>query len=160
MTAPVEHAEEGGGPSGAPVQLVLLLTGGHRFAVPILDVREVLQRREFTRLPGRDAVVLGLMNARGRIITVLDFGIALGLGPVPESEENRIVVLDDGSRLAGLLVERVAGIEEVVEEAVDFSREAVAVFPVDQPYLAGVGGPEGEPFAVLDVERLLERWFR
>lgn len=158
MTSPDERVEEGGPPPGPTVQLILLRTGGHRFGMPILDVREVLPPRRMTRLPEDDGASAGLLNVRGSVLTILDFGRILGLGESRGESGSRIVILDDGTRRAGLVVGEVGGVLTVREDAVETSREALAVFPVNQPYLVGVGEDEDGAFAVIDAGRLMDRW--
>jgi purine-binding chemotaxis protein CheW len=56
--------------------------------------------------------VAGIVNLRGRIVTIIDLGLRLGFPPVEPRAENRIFIMEDRNEFIGLLVDRV---DEVVE---------------------------------------------
>lgn len=69
---PLAGGTEDGGP-----QLLSFDLGGGRFGCPLADIREIIPSRRTTRLPGAPAHVLGLLNLRGSLLTVLDLELAL-----------------------------------------------------------------------------------
>ncbi len=77
----------------SPLRLDILLsfaivsTGARRYAVDLAQVMEFSLLKQFTFLPGCQAAVLGCMNLRGEIISILDLGILLGLEPSPHDAE-------------------------------------------------------------------------
>lgn len=84
-----------------------------RYALPLGAVREVLVPPEsMSRVPKAPAGVRGVMNLRGRVVTVLELGPLLGLAPIGVGL-NKLVLLDRGRRDLGLLVSEVEGIEEI-----------------------------------------------
>lgn len=136
---------------------VVFACGAHHFGVPIKHVREILPPMSFTRLPGAGAAVCGLIGLRGRVVTVLDFGAAVGLARAVDNADYRIVLMDREDRLAGLAVERVVGVaggglDDLAARADDL--RALGAAPED---LLGVGELDGQPFTVVDVERVLGR---
>ena len=72
-------------------QALVLAVGDDRYALPMAQVREVVEPRGLTRLPEAPAPVLGLLNVRGRVIPVLDLGALLGLGPIGAIEGVAVV---------------------------------------------------------------------
>ncbi len=62
--------------------------------------------------------MLGILNLRGRIVTVFDLGTRLALGSCRKSDESRIIIVDDGSETVGLLVDQVADVIPIHQEAV------------------------------------------
>ena len=127
-----------------------------RFAVPLLATREVVTPQPLTRLPGCGPEVAGLMGLRGRVITVFDMGVVLGLSPALREPDHRIIVLDYESRIAGIAVDFVA----------EIARKAAALLqPTDgsglpepaRADLVGVGTLDGRPYHALDPNRILGR---
>src|SRR5690349_7847733 len=73
-------------------RMVLFVVGEHRFAVPVARIREIIPARPYTPLPGSGGHVCGLINLRGRIVTVVDLGARLHLPPASHSPEHSIVI--------------------------------------------------------------------
>ncbi len=96
---------------------VVFRLGDERCALPLSIVRAVVVPPDrYTRVPRAPAHVCGVMNLRGRVVTVLDLGGLLGRNERDEPAKNaRILVVDRGRRDLGLRVTDVEGIEEVGE---------------------------------------------
>ena len=97
--------------------------GGRVYACDVAAVREVVPldaRARLTRLPGAPASVVGLLNVRGKIVTVVDAGALLH--GTRASGDGRgahamVLIVDCGARGVGLAVERVADVRALrVEE--------------------------------------------
>ncbi|MGZ3460923.1 MAG: chemotaxis protein CheW [Archangium sp.] len=114
--------------------------------LPLAAVKEVVVPPErFTRVPRAPAAVAGVMNLRGRVVTVVELRQLLGLpdGPTPAG---RVMLLERGRRDLGLLVTDVDGIEEV---------ERVSTAPGKAvPAVRGVARLKGLAVTVLDPEGL------
>lgn len=78
-------------------------------------VREIVPQRRATRLPGAPAYVLGLVNLRGTIITVLDVGRRLDPSR-PQVQDGSIILVEYGNRTVGLAVEQVMDVRVVMLE--------------------------------------------
>lgn len=135
-------------------QLVLLGVAGQYYGVPIEVLREILPPRPFTPLPGSAACVCGLINLRGRIVTTLDLGVRMGLGPCASHPDHRIVVLDHGSTLVGLVVEEVVRIVRGEQSEISLPSDGHRTPGQPAHYLRGIGSTEECEFAVLDPGEL------
>jgi purine-binding chemotaxis protein CheW len=124
---------------------VRVLAGGEHYAIPVDSVLEIAEHSQISEVPGAPAEVLGVRNLRGQVIPVIDLATSLGLQS--SSEKERIVVVDDGGRLAGLAVDAVVDVGalgEVTEE-------------VDSPYLRGALLVAGALVGVIDIAALFAR---
>lgn len=99
-------------PDDAAGHLVLRLGAG-RYAVPAVDVAEVLPVPPRTRVPGAPEWVAGVVNWRGHVLPVADLRPLLGVpaSPLPTSARLVVVTLDEVE--VGLLAESVVGLLDV-----------------------------------------------
>ncbi|HEX3377184.1 MAG TPA: chemotaxis protein CheW, partial [Candidatus Acidoferrales bacterium] len=65
-------------------QFCTFFLDGYAFGVQVEQVREVIRYQEITRVPLVPAVVRGLINLRGQIITAIDLRRRLGMKDLPE----------------------------------------------------------------------------
>jgi purine-binding chemotaxis protein CheW len=85
-----------------------------RYALPLSAIREVVVvPARFSRVPRSPAHVRGIMNLRGRIVTVVELAALLKPEGTEPSKGGKIVLLDRGRRELGLLVTEVDGIEVI-----------------------------------------------
>jgi purine-binding chemotaxis protein CheW len=87
--------------------LILFRAGGRALALPLASVMEVAAFRTPTPVPFVDRAVLGLLSLRGRMVTLVDAGIRLGLSPRPPARGAQVIVVETGSGLVGLVVDAV-----------------------------------------------------
>lgn len=101
-------------PSG-PLRLEKLLVfavGRRRYAIPIHDISQIIEEQSVTPVPHAPTFLLGIFSLRGRIVSVLDAALRLGLPSEGEAQAPKVVVLDAGEELFGI---RVHAIDQVVE---------------------------------------------
>lgn len=138
-----------------------------RYALPLSAIREVVVPPErFTRVPRAPIVVSGVMNLRGRVVTVVELRGLLGLPPaapgatepalaspppgpnvmaeVQKARTERVVLLDRGRRDLGLLVADVDGIDSIEKVVAAPGRSSAAV--------RGVARLRGWAVTVLDPD--------
>jgi purine-binding chemotaxis protein CheW len=138
----------------ATERMVLFLAGGHTFGIAVSRIREIIPAREYTPLPGTGAHVCGLINLRGRIVTVVDLAARLGLAPASAHPGHSIVIAEHGDRLLGMAVEDVVRIVTVDLETLDASAEVLRSLRVDRAYLRGVGEVDDEIFVAVDPDQI------
>ena len=92
---------------------VIFLLEKERYALPLPSVREVLVPPEqWSRVPRAPEAIWGVINLRGRVVTVVELRALLGIAPEGATSQ-KIVLLDRGRRDLGLLVSEVEGIEPI-----------------------------------------------
>lgn len=121
-----------------------------RYALPLSAVREVVVPPDrFTRVPRSPPAVSGVMNLRGRVVTVIELRSLLGLAEKGLPNQ-KIVLLDRGRRDLGLLVTDVDGIESVEKVSAAPGKHSASVRGVTRVRGLGVTvlDPEGVDAAV------------
>ncbi len=122
-------------------------------ALDASSVQEVIRFRVPTPIRHAPAEILGVINLRGKIVTLLDVGLMLGFKAAALGPESRIFIIEDRSEFLGLLVDSVAGVIELEDQTVD-------LLPTNMPaaqanYFRGVHRNGGRVIALLNVTAIL-----
>jgi len=133
------------------VRLVLFRLGSLRCAAPATIVREVIPAGQPTRIPGSGGAVIGLLNLRGMLLTVVDGRRVIGMQAGKAAPES-VLVLEHGGKSIGLAVDEVLDLLEVTRDQL---ADGQGLPGVDPGLVKSVGEWEGRVFAVLDTEALL-----
>ena len=89
------------------------------FALDAAHVQEVIRAASVTRIRHAPEAVAGVINLRGKIVTLLDTGLILGFGQTAIGPESRIIIVDGKGEFIGMLVDRVGEVIEVEPHALD-----------------------------------------
>ncbi|MDB6154966.1 MAG: hypothetical protein JWL90_3419, partial [Chthoniobacteraceae bacterium] len=110
--------------------------GGKQFAVSLVHVREIIRVPRITRVPLAPAYVLGLLNLRGEVITVISGSARVGLTSAPSTLECRILILTIEQTKLGVVVDEVDRILRFTPDQFDTSVDALTNMPAE--FVAGV----------------------
>ena len=124
------------------------------FGIPVLGVQDILSPDRIASIPLAPPEVRGSINLRGRIVTVIDVRVRLGLEKREADAESMGVTVEYHNELYTLLVDKVG-------DVIGLSNDLFEVNPgtldaVWREYANGVYRLEGKLMVVLDVERLLD----
>lgn len=137
-------------------QSTLLATFYVRAALCALDaarVQEVIRLGAMTRVRRVSREILGIINLRGRIVTVLDAGLRMGFGPIEPTPESRVFIIEDRGEFIGLLVDRVGEVVELDAARLEPLPGNLSV--VQGRYLQGVYRAQGRVIALVQVEEIM-----
>ena len=123
------------------------------FGVDTARVQEVVRVGDITAVRGAAPYVLGIMNLRGRIATVIDLALKLGIPRAEMDASSRIFIADWRSEPVGLVVDRVADVIEM--DRADLSPPPENLRGVKGQHLMGVSQAGGRLTALLDLEAVL-----
>lgn len=127
--------------------------GTESYAVELLHVREVITPPELTPIPKSPAHVLGLMNLRGLVLTVVDLRKKLNIQPGQDQTQSSVIIFDLGDRLLGGQVDSIHRVVAVPHESIRPVPEAES--SVVTQNLKGVIQGSDKLTLWLDVQRLL-----
>ncbi len=139
---------------GSPTLLLATFSvRGALFALDAAGIQEVIRLGPLTPVRHAPASVAGIVNLRGRIVTVIDLGLRLGFPRVSSSHDSRVFIMEDSGEFIGLLVDRV---DEVVEADVDQLQPPPANTTQGQArFLKGVCRAGNRVITLLDTGSLL-----
>lgn len=128
---------------------------GEEYGVEILEVHEIIGIMPITRVPRTPPFILGVINLRGKVISIMDLRARFGMRPAEHAAETCIIVVQVGGVQIGLLVDRVSEVLDVpeseIEDAPGFGVE------IDTDYILGVAKSSGRVKLLLDMDRVLAR---
>jgi len=129
--------------------------GGITFGVDVHSVLTIIKRLPVCPVPHSPSYLSGLINLRGQIIPVMDLGKRISLPDRPESDENRIVVVEREKRLFGFSVDYVRSVEEI--EVAQIKEPSRMITRVKEEYLSGIADSSHGLILLLALDRLLQR---
>lgn len=129
-----------------------------KYGINVMQVQEVLRVSEIAPVPGAPDYVLGIINLRGNVVTVIDTRKRFGLTPKEMDDSTRIVIIESDEQVVGILVDSVA---EVVDLRVSEMEAAPNVGTEESAkFIQGVASHDDELLILVDLNRLLtdEEW--
>lgn len=128
---------------------------GQWYGVAILEVQEVLAQAAIEPVPGAPADVLGVINLRGSIVTVLDLRRRLGLTPLADAASAALIVARiPGAQALGLAVDRIIDVAAFADTEIQ-PPPAVAATRSAQ-CLRGIVSREESLLSLIDLAKLAE----
>lgn len=130
--------------------------GTHLFAIPLLTVKEVIQRPEVTSVPNMPATFEGMMNLRGQILGVFNVRKKLGAAARDKNEASAeiVVVIESGGVMVGMLVDEV---NRVLHATTEMMRTApLKDNDPAKEFVAAVIQDKANMILILEVSKLLE----
>ena len=136
------------------VELASFFVGEALCGMDILKVQEINKLIEMTRVPQAPEYVLGILNLRGEIVTIIDLGKKLGLKSTELNHKTRNIIVNSNGEHIGLMVEQISDVIQAEWEKVEAPPANIG--GVQGKYFTGVFKTEDRLIGILDVEKVLE----
>jgi purine-binding chemotaxis protein CheW len=152
------HTDDEESVGGPLIQFVTFVLMDEVYGINVMRVQEVLRVTEIAPVPGAPSYVLGIINLRGNVVTVIDTRSRFGLPATEVDDASRIIVIESEKQVVGILVDAVAEVVELRENDIDV---APNVGTEDSSrYIQGVASREGGLLILVDLNKLLtdEEW--
>ena len=135
------------------VELATFYVGEALCGMDILKVQEINKLMEMTTVPQAPDYVMGILNLRGQIVTIIDLGKKLGLRATELTEMSRNIIVNSKGEYVGLLVSRISDVVEADWDRVE--PPPANIGGVQGKYFKGVFKTENRLVGILDVEKVL-----
>ncbi len=132
-------------------QLCGFRVGDAFFAIPVVEVQEVIRPQKITNVPLSDPYILGLINLRGQIVTCLSLRAMFGLKD-DSSEDQMNIIVKDGDSLYALVVDEILDVIDMEEES--FENTPPTLDTKIKEYVSGVHKLESKLLIVLSLEKV------
>ena len=123
------------------------------YGINVMQVQEVLRYSEIAPVPGAPLYVLGIINLRGNVVTVIDTRSRFGLESCDVTDNTRVVVIESEKQVIGILVDSVA--EVVYLKASDIDVAPNVGNEESTQFIQGVSNRDGELLILVDLDKLL-----
>ncbi len=139
---------------GDEEQLVTMTIDGQLYGIPILNVQDIVEPEQITPVPRSPSAIAGVLNLRGRIVTVLDLRKCLGdlTDEGPGSQMG--VTVEHKHDLYTLLVDSIGDVRHLPRK--DFDKPPVTLAESIRRVCSGIFQLEDDLLVVLDVQKILE----
>jgi purine-binding chemotaxis protein CheW len=122
------------------------------YAIPLLQVREVLGMKATTPIPSSPAHFKGIMNLRGSIFSIIDLRLKLNLGKPKDSQESTVIILDMQPLSIGILVDSINCVIGLEEDQISPAPETEK--SMNAEYIRGVAQRENNLILLLNVRKV------
>ena len=140
------------------LQWVTFRLDNETYGINVMQVQEVLRYSEIAPVPGAPSYVLGIINLRGNVVTVIDTRQRFGLDSAEITDNTRIVIIEADKQVVGILVDSVA-------EVVYLRQSEIATAPnvgndESAKFIQGVCNKNGELLILVELDKMMteEEW--
>ena len=135
------------------LQWVTFRLENETYGINVMQVQEVLRYTEIAPVPGAPSYVLGIINLRGNVVTVIDTSLRFGLPTAETTDQTRIVIIEAENQVVGILVDAVAEVvylrQSEIETTPNVGNEESAKF------IQGVCHKNDELLILIELDKLL-----
>lgn len=139
-------------------QWVTFMLEGEKYGIDVMHVKEVLRNIDIAPVPGAPDFVLGIINLRGNVVTVIDTRSRFGLMTKEVDDNTRVIVIETDEQTVGILVDAIA-------EVADIPVSGIEVTPnvgnsETSRYIQGVYSAKESLIILVDITKMLteEEW--
>lgn len=137
------------------LQIVGFRVGRETFGVPISLVHEIVRLPDITAVPEAPDYVEGVINLRGKIISVIDLRKRFGERQITPNKKNRILVVEVDGKMVGLIVDAASEVLKVPETEIDLPPNVFEEGELN--YVTGVGKLRGRLIIMIDLTKVLQK---
>lgn len=123
------------------------------YGINVMQVREVLRYTEIAPVPGAPDYVLGIINLRGNVVTVIDTRSRFGLVQADATDNSRVIVIEAESQVVGIMVDSVAEVVYLRTSEIDTTPSVGT--DESAKFIQGVSNRNGNLLILVDLNKLL-----
>lgn len=137
-------------------QYLTFTLANEQYAVPVEEVKEVLEFTSVTRVPRTQAFMRGVINLRGSVVPVIDLRLKFGMAATEKTIATSVVVLE--VKLSGTAI-TVGALADSVQEVISLDESVIEPPPrigthINTEFIRGIGRRDESFVIVLDIDRI------
>ena len=137
------------------LHIVGFRVGTETFGVPITCVHEIVRVPQITSVPDSPEFVEGVINLRGKIVSVVDLRKRFGETQTDPHKKNRVIVVESEGKLVGLIVDAASEVLRIPNA--DIEPPPSVLQNSESSYVTGVGKFQNRLIIMVDLKRVLQR---
>ena len=137
------------------VHIVGFKVGRETYGVPITSLHEIVRVPEITAVPDAPEYMEGVINLRGKIVSVIDLRKRFGEAQMAANRRNRILVVEHNGRLCGLIVDSASEVLKIPTSQIEPPPTVFQEGGLN--CVNGLGKHNGRLIVLLDMNKLLSQ---
>ncbi len=125
------------------------------FGLDTMLVQEIIKVPEITKVYQAPKEIIGIINLRGKIVTIIDLAIKLDLPTTVETKNRRIIIVESDNEPFGLMVDYINDVIEIDGDELDAAPANVRIS--QGRFISGVFRNEDQLLAVLNLEEIINQ---
>lgn len=155
MTTATKTTNETDAAQAADQKFLTFFLAREEYGLEILKVQEIIGLLPITRVPRTPMFIRGVINLRGKVISVVDLRLKFGMPEKETTSETCIIVVQAAGMEMGIIVDKVS---EVLAIATSEIEDAPAFgTTVNTDYILGIGKAQGKVKLLLDIDKVLSK---
>ncbi len=142
-------------PESEAKQYVIFRLGDEEFGFDVANVREIQSIDNITIVHGSAKYIEGVMNLRGKLVTIINMRSRFGMAPASELKEPKIVVIDAADAPVGFIVDEVTEVVHIAESTIEKVPSHIAS-KIESEYVLGIAKREERLITLIDPIKVLE----
>jgi len=123
------------------------------YGINVMQVQEVLRITEIAPVPGAPNYVIGIINLRGNVVTVIDTRSRFGLMSKESDDHTRIIIVEVNGNVIGMLVDSVAEVVYLHQSEIDTAPNVSS--DDSSRFIQGVCSRDEQLLILVDVDKFL-----
>jgi len=136
-----------------PAEYLAFTLGQEEYGIDIQKVSEIRSYETPTRIANAPAFVKGVVNLRGIIVPIVDMRIKFNLGTPSYDHLTVVIILNIGTRVVGMVVDRVSDVTTLLPEQIKPAPEIGSALNTD--HIVGLGTLEDRMLILVDIDKLM-----
>ena len=141
-------------PGNAAGEFLTFRLGGEEYAIDILQVQEIRAQDVVTRIANAPAFIKGVVNLRGRIVTIVDLRVKFGFASDAAAGTAVVIILSIAGQLIGVVVDAVSDVVALTREQVRPAPEIGGA--MGRGCIRGIAPVDQRMLIVFDIARLMD----
>ena len=123
------------------------------FGIDTMLVQEIIKVPEITKVYQAPEEIIGIINLRGKIVTIIDLAIKLDLHTDVETSNRRIIIVESRNEPFGLMVDTINDVIHIDGDELDSAPANVRI--AQGRFITGVFRDEEQLIAILNIEEII-----
>jgi len=136
-------------------QFVIFRLGQEEYGFDVANVREIQSIENITTVHGSADYIEGVMNLRGKLVTVINLRKRFGMSPPTEKRDPKIVVIDAADAPVGFIVDEVMEVAHIFSATVEKMPSHIAS-KIESEYVLGIAKRDERLVTLIDPLKVLE----
>jgi purine-binding chemotaxis protein CheW len=134
-------------------QIVGFRVGRETYGIPIMALHEIVRVPEVTAVPDAPAHLEGVINLRGKIVSVVDLRKRFKQPATVLTRHSRILVVEHRGRLVGMIVDAASEVLKIAESEIEPAPQMMKEGGLD--CVTGLGKYQKRLIILLDIDKVL-----